>query len=128
MGRLVGMVLSFPGLVLAGALAILVGGLLAYRALAIEAYPNPVPPMIEIITQPQGWSAEDVERTVTIPLENALLGMVDLDHLRSQSLFGLSDVKCYFNWNVDYATAQQRVINRLAFVQLPSGLQPQLSP
>ncbi len=54
--------------------------------------------------------------------------MLDLDHIRSQSLFGLSDVKCYFNWNVDYATAQQRVLNRLSFITLPPGMTPQLSP
>src|SRR5438132_1394258 len=94
----------------------------------IEAYPNPVAPMIEVITQPAGWSAEEVERYVTIPLENGLAGMIDLEHIRSQSLFGLSDVKCYFNWNPEYHTAQQRVVNRLQFIQLPPGLQPQLSP
>jgi cobalt-zinc-cadmium resistance protein CzcA len=54
--------------------------------------------------------------------------MIELDHVRSQSLFGLSDVKCYFNWSPDYHTAQQRVLNRLQFIQLPPGIQPQLSP
>src|SRR5207248_1135347 len=49
-------------------------------------------------------------------------------HLRSQSLFGLSDVKCYFTWNADYHTAQQRVLNRLGFINLPPGATPQLSP
>jgi cobalt-zinc-cadmium resistance protein CzcA len=84
--------------------------------------------MIEVITQPAGWSAEEVERYVTIPLENGLAGMIDLEHIRSQSLFGLSDVKCYFSWEPDYQTAQQRVLNRLQFIQLPPGIQPQLSP
>ena len=128
MRRLVAAILQAPALVLVLALALLGAGLYAYKQLAIEAYPNPVAPMIEIITQPSGWSAEEVERYVTIPLESALAGMVDLEHVRSQSLFGLSDVKCYFSWNVDFATAQQRVINRLQFVQLPPGVQPQLSP
>jgi len=128
MRRFVAAILGAPGLVIAAAVLLLCGGLFAYRQLAIEAYPNPVAPMIEIITQPSGWSAEEVERYVTIPLENALAGMVDLEHVRSQSLFGLSDVKCYFSWNADFATAQQRVINRLQFVQLPPGVQPQLSP
>src|SRR5260370_41113365 len=94
--------------------AVVALGLYAYQQLDIEAYPNPVAPMIEIITQPDGWSAEEVERYVTIPLETGLNGMVDLDHIRTQSLFGLSDVKCYFTWDVDYYTAQQRVLNRLA--------------
>jgi cobalt-zinc-cadmium resistance protein CzcA len=126
--RVVRFILRMPAfvLILAGGLVAL--GLYCYQQLDIEAYPNPVPPMIEIITQPNGWSAEEVERYVTIPLENGLNGMIDLDHIRSQSLFGLSDVKCYFTWKVDYHTAEQRVLNRLNFVSLPPGLSPQLSP
>jgi heavy metal efflux system protein len=126
--RLVRFVLRMPAFVLILALGILALGLYCYKQLDIEAYPNPVPPMIEIITQPNGWSAEEVERYVTIPLENGLNGMIDLDHIRSQSLFGLSDVKCYFNWNVEYHIAEQRVLNRLNFVSLPPGMNPQLSP
>ncbi len=126
--RVVRFVLRMPAFVGVIALLIVALGLYSYKQLDIEAYPNPVPPMIEIITQPGGWSAEEVERYVTIPLEIGLNGMIDLDHIRSQSLFGLSDVKCYFNWNVDYATAQQRVLNRLSFITLPPGMTPQLSP
>src|SRR6185312_4582089 len=117
-----------PAFVVIFAVGLVALGLYCYQQLDIEAYPNPVPPMIEIITQPNGWSAEEVERYVTIPLENGLNGMIDLDHIRSQSLFGLSDVKCYFTWNVDYHTAEQRVLNRLNFVSLPPALSPQLSP
>ncbi len=126
--RLVRFVLRMPAFVLLLAGGLLALGLYCYKQLDIEAYPNPVPPMIEIITQPNGWSAEEVERYVTIPLENGLNGMLDLDHIRSQSLFGLSDVKCYFTWNVNYYTAEQRVLNRLNFVSLPQGMSPQLSP
>jgi cobalt-zinc-cadmium resistance protein CzcA len=126
--KLVASALRYPFLVYALAVAVVVVGLYAYSQLDIEAYPNPVPPMIEVITQPAGLSAEEVERYVTIPLEVGLAGMVDLDHIRSQSLFGLSDVKVYFNWTPDYYTAQQRVLNRLSFVSLPNGLTPQLSP
>ncbi len=125
---LVEKVLAAPFIVVALAAGLLGAGLWCYSRLDIEAYPNPVAPMIEVITQPAGWSAEEVERYVTIPLENGLAGMIDLEHIRSQSLFGLSDVKCYFNWTPDYHTAQQRVLNRLQFIQLPPGLQPQLSP
>ncbi len=103
-------------------------GLLAYRALPVEAYPNPVPPLVEVIVQPPGWSAEEAERYVTIPLEIGLSGMPGLDHIRSQSLYGLTDVKCYFRWGTDYDQARQEVINRLQFIALPAGLQAQLSP
>ncbi len=126
--RIVRAVLRMPAFVLLIAAGVLGLGLYCYKQLDVEAYPNPVPPMIEIITQPNGWSAEEVERYVTIPLENALNGMIDLDHIRSQSLFGLSDVKCYFTWDAEYHVAQQRVLNRLNFVALPPGVSPQLSP
>jgi cobalt-zinc-cadmium resistance protein CzcA len=126
--RLVSNALRLPLIVFAGVVALVVLGFCAYQRLDIEAYPNPVPPLVEVITQPPGWSAEETERYVTIPLEIGLAGMPGLDHVRSQSLFGLSDVKCYFDWATDYAKARQEVVNRLQFVSLPSGLQAQLSP
>jgi len=126
--KLVAASLRLSTIIVVLAVALVVLGLLAYRRLDVEAYPNPVAPMVEIITQPFGLSAEEVERYVTIPLEVGLSGIVDLDHIRSQSLFGLSDVKVYFNWTPDYYTAQQRVLNRLSFITLPGNLTPQLSP
>src|SRR5436853_7914867 len=109
MQRIVALALKAPAIVAVLTLSLLALGLWCYSRLDIEAYPNPVAPMIEVITQPAGWSAEEVERYVTIPLENGLAGMIDLDHIRSQSLFGLSDGQGYFNWNPEHPTAQQRV-------------------
>src|SRR5579859_3520599 len=126
--RIVAAALRMPLMILAAALLIVVVGLAAYKELDIEAYPNPVPPLVEVITQPPGWSAEETERYVTVPLEIGLSGMPGLEHIRSQSLFALSDVKCYFDWKTDYIDAKQEVINRIQFVQLPTGLQAQLSP
>ncbi len=126
--RLVAFALRIPSIVGLLAIVTLVGGLWAYKNLDIEAYPNPVAPMIEVIAQPDGWSAEEVERYVTVKLETGLAGMVHLDHIRSQSLFGLSDVKCYFTWDIDYEKARQEVINRLQFINLPANVQAQLSP
>src|SRR6202167_5489100 len=100
--KLVAFALRVPIIVIAMAIVIVLGGLAAYSQLDIEAYPNPVPPLVDLITQPDGWSAEEVERYVTIPLEIGLPGMPGLDHVRSQSLFGLSDVKCYFSWDTGY--------------------------
>ena len=126
--RLVAFALRMPILVISMAVVIVLGGLACYAQLDIEAYPNPVPPLVEVITQPDGWSAEEVERYVTIPLEIGLAGMPGLDHVRSQSLFALSDVKCYFKWTVPYKDARQEVINRIQFVQLSGGNQASLSP
>jgi cobalt-zinc-cadmium resistance protein CzcA len=128
MQKLVGLALRFRALMLLFGIALIVTGLFAFRELPIEAYPNPVPPLVEVIAQPPGWSAEESERYVTMPLETGLSGMPQLDHIRSQSLFGLVDVKCYFKWGISYKDARQEVINRLQFTQLPSGIQASISP
>src|SRR5580658_3188524 len=126
--RLVALALRLKWMVFMAAAGLIAAGLMAYKELDIEAYPNPVPPLVEVITQPNGWSAEEVERYVTIPLEIGLFGMPGLDHVRSQSIFGLSDVKCYFKWGNEYKDVRQEVINRIGFVTLPAGVQGQLSP
>jgi cobalt-zinc-cadmium resistance protein CzcA len=126
--RLATFALQNRSLVVLLSLGLLVAGLIAFERLPVEAYPNPVPPMVELIVQPPGWSAEEVERYVTIPMEIGLSGMPGLDHVRSQSLFALTDVKCYFKWGTRYEDARQEVINRLQFIQLPQGLQAQISP
>ena len=124
--RVVRLSLRRPILILLLTAVLVVGGIAAFNQLNIEAYPNPVPPLVEVITQPEGLSAEEVERQVTVPLEVALAGIEGLDHIRSQSLFGLSDVKCYFTWDTNYKDARQEVVNRLQFAQMPNGLVPQL--
>ncbi|MEO6572881.1 MAG: efflux RND transporter permease subunit, partial [Polyangiaceae bacterium] len=118
--------MPFIILVLAG--AVILGGLVAYHELDIEAYPNPVPPLVEVIAQPDGSSAEEVERYVTIPIELGLTGMPGIDHIRSSSLFGLSDVKCYFKWGTNYKDARQEVLNRLQSIKLPAGVEAGISP
>jgi cobalt-zinc-cadmium resistance protein CzcA len=126
--RIVAGALRAPLIVFALSIVLIVAGLLAYGELDIEAYPNPVPPMVEVITQPDGWSAEETERYVTVPIEIGMFGMPGLEHVRSSSLFGLSDVKCYFSWATTYQNARQEVINRIQFVSLPAGMQSGLSP
>ncbi|HKF44510.1 MAG TPA: CusA/CzcA family heavy metal efflux RND transporter [Thermoanaerobaculia bacterium] len=126
--RIVAASLKWPLLVLAGAVGLAGLGLWSYANLDIEAYPDPVPPRVETIVQPAGWAAEEVERYATIPLEVALNGMPGLDHIRSISVFGLSDIKCYFKWGTSYRDDRQEVLNRLVTVVLPNGLSPALSP
>ncbi len=109
-------------------LALLFGGLYAFHQLDIVAYPDPSPPMVELITQNPGWSAEEIERQITIPIEVALTGMPGLKDIRSLSIFGLSDIKIYFDFNTDIVRDRQEVLNRLMSVQLPNGVQPSLSP
>src|SRR6266849_8537864 len=126
--KLIDAILGQRLLVVSFAVLLLVGGLYAFQALNIEAYPDPSPPTIEVIAQNPGWSAEEMERQITVPIETQLNGMPGLDHLRSISLFGLTDIKCYFKYDTDYNFDRQEVLNRLQGVQLPAGVQPQLSP
>ena len=127
--RIVAFALQFRAIIIMSTLLIAFGGVIAANELDIEAYPNPCPPLVETLVQPMGWSAEEVERYVTIPMEVGLSGMPGLTHLRSISLFSLSDVKCYFKWGTDYWADRQEVINRMTtWISLPNGLQSQISP
>src|SRR3984893_9392269 len=114
--------------VLGLAILLVVAGLYSFHELDIEAYPDPVQPRVEIITQPIGLSAEEVEKLTTVPLEVGLAGMRNLQAIRSISIFGLSDVKCYFSWDSDYYWDRVETINRLGFVSLPNGITPSISP
>ena len=108
---------------------LLLAGFLAFRGLNIEAYPDPVPPLVDIVTQNPGQSAEEIERYVTIPIEVQMAGIPHVKSVRTSSLFGLSDVQVQFTYDFSYDEAQQRVINRLSQLNgLPNGVSPQISP
>src|SRR6266852_398755 len=127
-GKLIDFVLRERFLVVALSVVLLIGGLYAFKYLNIEAYPDPAPPTIEVIAQNPGWSAEEMERQITVPLETQLNGMPGVADIRSISLFGLTDIKCYFGFDTDYNQDRQEVLNRLQTVTLPQGVQPELSP
>ena len=115
-------------MVLAVLLIFIAGGFIAFHQLNIEAYPDPSPPMAEIITQYPGQSAEEIERYVTIPVEIGMAGIPGLEHVRSISLYGLSSVKVQFSYDTDYYFALQQVLNRLNNLTLPNNVQPFISP
>src|SRR3984885_1056240 len=107
----------------------MVMGVVLFTKLNIEAYPDPVPPQVEIVTQSSGLSAEEIERNISIPIEIQMAGIPHVTAIRTISLFGLSDVKVQFTYDFTYDEAQQWVINRLSQLPpLPGGVQPQLSP
>ena len=108
---------------------VLIAGALGFAALNIEAYPDPVPPLVDIVTQSSGQSAEEIERYVTIPIEVQMAGIPHVTSVRTISLFGLSDVKVQFTYDFTYDQAEQWVTNRLG--QLPTlvnNATPQISP
>src|SRR5216683_1560415 len=129
MQAIVGAALQQRILVLILAAALIAGGLFAYKRLNIEAYPDPVPPLVDIVTQNPGQSSDEIERYITIPIEVQMAGIPFVTSIRTISLTGLSDVKVQFSYDVTYPQASQSVTNRLSQLgPLPNGAQPIISP
>src|SRR6202521_3675050 len=115
-------------LVLMLVLLVVVAGALSFQRMPGGAYPDLSPPMVEIITQWPGHAAEEIERLVSLPIEVEMNGVPHMEVMRSISLYGLSDVKMTFQESTDAYFAREVVFERLANVQLPSGVTPGLSP
>jgi cobalt-zinc-cadmium resistance protein CzcA len=129
MTSLVALSLKQRFLILVVMLAVFAGGIVAFMKLNIEAYPDPVPPLVDIIVQSTGQSADEMERYMTIPIEVQMAGLPHLQAIRTISLFGLSDIKVQFTYDVTFNEAEQLVINRLAQLPpLPNGATPVISP
>src|SRR5882724_8452700 len=129
MQAIVGAALQQRVLVLILSAALMIGGVFAYKQLNIEAYPDPVPPLVEIVTQNPGQSSEEIERYITIPIEVQMAGIPYVTSVRTISLTGLSDVKVQFTYDVTYPQAAQMVVNRLSQLgPLPNAAQPIISP
>jgi heavy metal efflux system protein len=124
--RVVDFALNNRLLVLALALILFAGGIVSFKRLPIEAYPDVADNYVEIITQWPGISAEQIEQQVTIPLEVVMNGIPHVVHLRSFSLFGLSDLKLIFDDESDNDWNRERVLERLSEVTLPPGVTPQM--
>ena len=124
--RVVDFALDNRLLVLAFAAILFAGGIVAFRDLPIEAYPDVADNYVEVITQWPGISAEQIEQQVTIPLEIVMNGIPHVVHLRSFSLFGLSDIKLIFDDESDNDWNRERVLERLSQVTLPTGVVPQM--
>ncbi|HZQ75000.1 MAG TPA: CusA/CzcA family heavy metal efflux RND transporter [Burkholderiales bacterium] len=129
MNRVVAFALQQRLLIVVLLFAVVGVGLLSFLKLNIEAYPDPVPPLVDIVTQSPGQSAEEIERYITIPIEVQMSGIPNVKTIRTISLFGLSDVKVQFTYDFTYYQAEQWVINRLSQLpNLPNGAQPAISP
>jgi cobalt-zinc-cadmium resistance protein CzcA len=129
MNTVVAFALKQRALMVALMLFVFVAGIIGFTNLNIEAYPDPVPPRVEVITQNPGASAEEIERYITIPIEIQMTGIRHVRSIRTISLFGLSDVRVEFTYDYTYDEAESKVINRLSQVpSLPNGVTPAISP
>src|SRR3954462_10514792 len=129
MDRLVAVAVERRYLMVGMFVVVFIGGMTGLKQLNIEAYPDPTPRMVDVVTQSPGLSAEEIERYITIPIETQTAGLRNLNSIRTISLYGLSDVKLQFNFNYTYEEALQQVLNRLSQLPpLPNNAQPQISP
>lgn len=109
--------------------AVAVAGALSFARLPMDAFPDTTPAQVQINTRAPAWSAEEVERRITWPIEQVLGGMPDLAEVRSISKFGLSQVTLVFGEGADVWRARQMVSERLDAVELPDGVErPRLGP
>jgi cobalt-zinc-cadmium resistance protein CzcA len=117
--------LSRRAIVVLGLLAFAGAGLVAFKKLNIEAYPNPTPVILEITAQAPGLSAEEMERYYTLPMEIGLYTTPGIDIIRSTSFYGLSFVRVTFKYGVDYHFAYaQAAVALQQNVSLPGGQVP----
>ena len=128
MNAIVGYCIKFRALVALATTAIAAGGVWAYMNLPIEAFPDVLNQVVQVITQAPGQSAQDVERMVTVPLEREFTGIPRLIQMRSVSEFGLSVIYLYFDDEVDGYWARTQTNEKIMVAELPEGMQPQLAP
>ena len=129
MNAIIGYALKLRALVVVLFGLLLLAGGIAFTQLNIESYPDPVPPLVDVITQSAGQSAEEIERYITIPIEGSVSSVPYLTAMRTISLFGLSDVKLQFTYDLTYEEAEQKVLNRLSQLPpLPNQAQATISP
>ena len=108
--------------------AMAVAGVISFRRMPVDAYPDLSPPQVELITQWPGHAAEEVERLVTLPLELELNGVPRVTYMRSISLYGLSDIILTFDEGTNDYFARQVVFERMSQASLPTGITPSMAP
>ena len=126
--RIVSFALSQRFVILMAAVAVVAWGVISFRRLPIDAYPDLSPPHVEIITQWPGHAAEEIERLISIPLEVEMNGIPKIEALRSISLYGLSALEMNFEYDLDPYFAREQAFERLANATLPNGVTPGVSP
>src|ERR1700677_4686218 len=129
--KLVDFALNNRFIVMAVAVMLFVWGGISFHQLPVEAYPDVADNYVEIVTQWPGISAEQMEQQITVPIEIVMNGIPHVTHLRSFSLFGLSDIKLVFDDEEENFRDRERALERLTQVNLPpaavaAGVSPQM--
>ncbi len=128
LNRIVTFALQQRAFVIAAVLALVAAGWYAVSSLPVEAFPDVQDVQVQIVTQSPGLAPEEVERSISLPIEREMSGVPRMTQLRSASIFGLSVVTLTFQDNTDDYFARQQVLEKLQNVTLPPGAQPTLAP
>ena len=129
LNRIIDLSLRYRVVVLLLSLGIVVAGLIAFRRLPIDAFPDTTPVQVQINTNAPALSPLEIERQITAPVEQAISGLPHLEEVRSLTRFGLSQVTVIFADGTDIYLARQVVSERIGAVELPPGIErPQLGP
>jgi len=107
---------------------VVIAGIISYKNIPVEAFPDVTNTQIIIVTEWNGRSAEEIERFVTSPIEISMNSVQKKTNVRSITMFGLSIIKIIFDDDVDDTFARQQVNNQLRNVQLPDGVEPDVQP
>src|SRR5580765_2282430 len=126
--RIVSFALAQRFIIVVTMVGVALWGVVSFRNLPIDAYPDLAPPRVQIVSQWPGHAAEEVERQITIPLEIEMNGIPKLDALRSISLYGLSSVTMNFQYDTDPYFAREQAFERIADAAVPAGVTPGMSP
>ena len=126
--RIVRFALTQPVFVVLGLVLFVLGGVIAFINLPIEAFPDVSDTQVNIVAQYSGRAAEEVEKQVTIPIEVAMSGMPNMVRMFTHTQFGLSYMMITFNDNPTDKEARQLVFERLRGIDLPAGVEPDVAP
>jgi cobalt-zinc-cadmium resistance protein CzcA len=128
--RIIKLSVDFRVAVLISTLALAAVGLWSFQHLSIDAVPDITNLQVQVNSEAQGFTPLEAEQRITLPLENAMAGLAGLDHTRSLSRYGLSQVTIVFSEGTDLYFARQQVAERLqaARGRLPQGIEPQMGP
>jgi len=126
--RLVSFALSQRFIVIVAMGCLAAWGIVSFKNLPIDAYPDLAPPQVQIVSQWPGHAAEEVERLITIPLEVEMNGIPKIEALRSISLYGLSSITMNFEFDTDPYFAREQAFERVPNAEVPEGVSPEVGP
>ena len=126
--RIVRFAMTQPVFVVLGLVFFVLGGVLAFKNLPIEAFPDVSDIQVNVVALYPGHAAEEVEKQVTIPIEVAMSGMPNTVRMFTHTQFGLSFMMITFNDKTNDKEARQLVFERLRGIDLPPGVEPDVQP